>query len=116
MISEKPPLRIAVIGAGQFGQNHCRVVHESRARLCAIVDADAARAAAAAAQYGTQPLTDARELAGRVDAAVVAVPTSAHAEIGCLLLEAGIDVLVEKPIAGDLAAADRLIASAESHG
>ena len=111
-----PQPRVAVIGAGQFGQNHCRVVHESRARLCAIVDADATRASDAAARYNTRPLTDARGLAGQVDAAVVAVPTSAHAEIGCLLLEAGIDVLVEKPIAGDLAAADRLIAAAERHG
>jgi predicted dehydrogenase len=111
-----PQPRVAVIGAGQFGQNHCRVVHESRARLCAIVDTDATRAADAAARYNTRPLTDARGLAGQVDAAVLAVPTSAHAEIGCLLLEAGIDVLVEKPIAGDLAGADRLIAAAERHG
>src|ERR1700730_15577908 len=97
-----PQHRVAVIGAGQFGQNHCRVVHESRARLCAIVDADAARATAAAAHYSTRPLPHAGGLTGQVDAAVVADPTSAHAEIGCLLLEAGIDVLVEKPIAGDL--------------
>ena len=54
-------------------------------------------------------LTDYRELAGKVDAAIVAVPTSAHAEIGCALMEAGIDVLVEKPIAPDLASADRLV-------
>ena len=51
---------------------------------------------------------DYRELAGKVDAAIVAAPTSAHAEIGCWLLEHGIDVLVEKPIAPDLESADRL--------
>jgi predicted dehydrogenase len=61
-------------------------------------------------------LSDYHELAGRVDAAVVAAPTSVHAEIGCWLLEAGIDVLVEKPIAADLAGAERLIGAAEKAG
>ena len=99
--------RVAVIGAGQFGQNHCRVARQStRAELTAVVDCDPARGG----------LTDYRELAGKVDAAIVATPTSAHAEIGCWLLEHGIDVLVEKPIAPDLESADRLIAAAERHG
>ncbi len=112
-----PQPRVAVIGAGAFGQNHCRVVHESdRAQLTAIVDTDPARAAEAAARYGAVALTDARELAGQVDAAIIAAPTTVHSEIGCLLLEAGIDVLVEKPIAPDLAAADRLIEAAARHG
>jgi predicted dehydrogenase len=109
--------RLAVVGAGQFGKNHCRVVHESaRAQLCFVVDRDAARAAEQAGLYGAQPLTDARELAGQVDAAVVAVPTTAHEDIGRMLLEAGIDVLVEKPIAPDLEQADRLIDAAVRHG
>jgi predicted dehydrogenase len=100
-------LRIAVIGAGQFGQNHCRVVRQSmRAELTAVVDIDPSRAT----------LADYRELAGKVDAAIVATPTSAHAEAACWLLEHGIDVLVEKPIAHDLESADRMIAAAESHG
>src|ERR1022692_4853216 len=111
-----PPMsqpRIAVIGAGAFGQNHCRVVHQSpRATLAAIVDTDAARATEAAARYQTLALTDARGLAGKVDAAIIAAPTTVHAEIGCHLLDAGIDVLVEKPIARDLAPADRLIDAA----
>ena len=53
---------------------------------------------------------------GKVDAAIVAAPTSAHAEIGCRLLDAGIDVLVEKPIAATLADADRLIEAAARNG
>jgi predicted dehydrogenase len=114
-MSQKP--RVAVIGAGAFGQNHCRVVHESeRAQLAAIVDTDAARAAAAAGQYQTEALTDARELAGKVDAAIIAAPTTFHSDIGCALLEAGIDVLVEKPIAHNLTGADRLVEAAERHG
>jgi predicted dehydrogenase len=109
--------RVAVIGAGAFGQNHCRVVHESvRAQLAAIVDTDSARAAEAAARYQTVALTDARELPGKIDAAIIAAPTTLHADIGCFLLAAGIDVLVEKPIAIDLAAADRLIEAAARAG
>jgi predicted dehydrogenase len=93
------------------------VVHESEhAELAAIVDTDAARAAELAAKYNTVALTDARELVGRADGAIVAVPTTRHAEVGCLLLDAGLDVLVEKPIATDLAEADRLIAAAERGG
>jgi predicted dehydrogenase len=108
---------MAVVGAGQFGKNHCRVVHESpRAELVAVVDADPSRAAEMAALYGAQALGDCGELAGRVDAAVVAVPTTAHEQVGCALLAAGIDLLVEKPIAADLDSAGRLVDAAERHG
>ncbi len=93
------------------------MVHESvRAQLAAIVDTDSARAAEAAARYQTVALTDARELPGKIDAAIIAAPTTVHADIGCFLLAAGIDVLVEKPIAIDLAAADRLIEAAARAG
>jgi predicted dehydrogenase len=110
-------IRLAVIGAGHFGRNHCRVVHESaRAELRFVVDSDAARAAESAALYGAQALTDARELAGQVDAAIVAVPTAIHEEIGCMLLSAGIDVLMEKPMAPGMESAGRLIAAAERNG
>jgi predicted dehydrogenase len=110
-------IRTAVIGAGQFGRNHCRVVHESpRAELAFIVDTDLARAAEVAAQFGSLVLTDFRALAGQVDAAIVATPTTVHEEVASGLLEAGIDVLVEKPITPDLASAARLIDTAERHG
>jgi predicted dehydrogenase len=109
--------RLAVIGAGQFGKNHCRVIHESeRAELVAVVDAAPERAAEMAAAYGARAFTDFREAAALVDAAVVAVPTTSHEPVGCALLESGADVLVEKPIAQDLAAADRLVETAARHG
>jgi predicted dehydrogenase len=112
---DKP--RIAVVGAGQFGLNHCRVVSQSpRAALAGIVDIDRARAADAAAQYSCAALTSPGQLQGKADAAIVAVPTSHHADVGCLLMEAGLDVLVEKPIAPDLAAADRLLETAVRTG
>jgi len=93
------------------------VVHESeRAELSAVVDIDSARAAETAALYQSQPFTSAREISGKVDAAIVSVPTTAHESVGCALLEAGADVLVEKPIAPDLAAAGRLVEAAERNG
>ena len=81
-----------------------------------MVDTDAARAAESAAFYHAEPLADARALAGKVDAAIVAVPTTAHEAVALALIEAGIDVLVEKPIAPDLGAADALVAAAARHG
>jgi predicted dehydrogenase len=110
-------IRTAVIGAGQFGRNHCRVVHESpRAQLAFVVDTDVVRAAEAAAQYDARAIGDFRALAGQVDAAIVATPTTVHEEVASALLEAGIDVLVEKPITPDLASAARLIEVAERGG
>lgn len=104
-------IRVAVVGAGQFGRNHVRVAREAeRAELVAVVDTDPARAAEAA--DGVLALTSHRELAGLADAAIVAAPTAAHADIGCDLMEAGLDVLIEKPIAPDLASAGRLIETA----
>jgi predicted dehydrogenase len=92
-------------------------VHESaRAQLCAVVDTNLARAAELAALYGAEALADAGQLAGKVDAAIVAAPTTMHAEIGSMLAAAGIDIFVEKPIAPDLASASRLIEAAERHG
>ena len=84
--------------------------------MVAVVDIDATRAAEVASLYGGLPLTDYRELGGRVDAAVVAAPTSAHEQIGCFLVDAGIDVLVEKPLTPDVESADRLVRTAEKSG
>ena len=86
------------------------------ATLAAVVDSAPGRAAEAAAPFGCAAYEEIQQLKGKVDAAVVAVPTIAHAEVGCALLEAGIDVLVEKPIAPDLASADRLIDAARRRG
>ncbi len=111
------PTRIAVVGAGAFGRNHIRVLSEcAGAVLAGVADTDPERAAAMAKQYGGAAFGSHRELAGKVDAAIVAAPTCVHAEIGCELLAAGIDVLVEKPIAAEREGAERLIEAAERHG
>ena len=110
-------VRIAVIGAGAFGRHHLRVLKQLPAcELTAVVDSNAERARAAAAEFGCAGLEDIRELAGRVEAAVVAAPTSLHAGIGCVLLESGIDVLVEKPIAANYDEGKRLVDVAGRHG
>ena len=87
-----------------------------RASLTAIVDPDPAKLAAAEVPEDCLRLSDIRQLAGKVDAAIVAVPTTLHESVGVALLETGIDVLVEKPIAPSLEAADRLIAAADANG
>jgi predicted dehydrogenase len=112
-------MRVAVIGAGQFGRNHVRVVAQSpRAELAAVIDRDADRARQAAAEFcpSAAVLTDYREAARVADAAVVAAPTSAHAEIGCALMEQGLDVLVEKPLAATVAEAEQLTDTARRTG
>ena len=108
--------RIAVIGAGSFGKNHVRVARENpRADLRFVVDADLIRAREQAGE-GVRFTADFNDVIGKVDAAILAVPTIRHAEIGCALLEAGIDVLVEKPIAPALDEADQLVNAAERNG
>jgi len=109
-------IRVAVVGAGVFGRHHLRVLSQSlNATLVGVVDADPERAAVAAAEHNCLTFATLGELQGNVDAAVVAVPTSLHAEVGCELLESGIDVLVEKPIAADLPSARRLVDTAAEH-
>jgi predicted dehydrogenase len=110
-------IRVAVIGAGVFGRHHLRVLSQSlNATLVGVVDADPERAAQAAAEHNCLTFATLGELQGNIDAAVVSTPTSLHADIGCELLAAGIDVLVEKPIAADLTSGRRLVGTAAEHG
>ncbi|MCX6623616.1 MAG: Gfo/Idh/MocA family oxidoreductase, partial [Acidobacteria bacterium] len=110
-------IRMAVAGVGSFGKNHARVIREcERAELVAVVDRDPERAAAIASEFQCEAAPSLDALGGRIDAAVVAVPTEAHAEVGCQLLAAGVHVLVEKPIAPGLASALRLTEAASAAG
>ena len=108
-------LRVAVVGCGDFGRNHVRVYRELGAEIAGVYDVDSARRAQVAAEFGVPVLEGIENLAGRVEAASVAVPTREHARVGCALLERGIDVLMEKPMAASLAEADHLISSARRH-
>ncbi len=109
-------IRVAVAGCGEFGRNHARVYREiESAELVGVFDTDPARAAAFAQEFKTQAFSTLQEMRGRVDAASVAVPTIAHAEVGCALMGLGVDVLVEKPMAKDLGDADALLAAAKKY-
>ena len=109
-------IRVAVIGAGVFGRHHLRILKQSgNAQLVALLDPHAERAQAAAQEYGCEAVASVEELYGRIDAAVVAAPTSFHAEMGVPLLEHGIDVMVEKPIAGNREDAACLVDAAARH-
>ena len=89
---------------GSFGRNHLRVIHESnQAELAGVFDANAEVGGEAAARYQCPNFKSLEELASNADAAIVATPTVTHAEIGCRLMELGLDVLVEKPIAATVA-------------
>jgi predicted dehydrogenase len=102
--------RIAVVGAGSFGRNHLRVIHQSpHADLAGVFDIDDARARQAAEAHACPVFDSLDQLASNADAAVIATPTITHADIGCLLLGLGLDVMVEKPIAHEPAAARRLV-------
>lgn len=109
--------RAAVVGVGYLGRFHTeKWVATPGAELVAVVDTDAERARELAARFGCRALTDVRELHGLVDCASVVVPTPLHREVGVGLLEAGIDVLVEKPIAATLDEARELVRVAEACG
>jgi predicted dehydrogenase len=110
-------LRVAVVGVGALGRHHARILAAlPGARLVAVVDTNRPRADEIAHAAGTRALYDARDLAGEVDAVTVAVPTKTHAEIALPLLEAGVPVLVEKPLAHTLADADAMIAASARTG
>lgn len=109
--------RIAVLGAGSFGKNHIRIIHEALdVHLSGVLDADPARVSAAAAERGCPVFATLEEVAQASDAAVIATPTITHAEFGCRLMELGCDVLVEKPIAHDEASGQALIDTAQRTG
>jgi predicted dehydrogenase len=94
-------VRIAVVGAGAFGRNHARVLRDLEGvELVGIVDTDAAKAEELAQNYQTNPFCNVEQILSLADAAVVATPTSTHEEVAANLLRAGLDILVEKPIAG----------------
>jgi predicted dehydrogenase len=111
-MSEESKLRAGVVGTGALGRHHARILSQlPGVEMVGIYDVRREQAEAVAAEHGCRVWDNLEELAGRLDAAVVAVPTVAHAEIGGALLRRGLHVLVEKPIASTLAEADALLAA-----
>jgi len=113
-VEQRRAKRYAVVGVGHLGRFHAeKYALLPGAELVAVVDIDAGRARNTAEKHGCEALTDHRALVGKVDGASVSVPTLAHFPVVRDLLEAGIDVLVEKPIAANLKEADVLVRLAE---
>jgi predicted dehydrogenase len=109
-------LRLAVIGTGALGRHHARILSQMAAvELVAVADTNAPAASAVAAACRTRCTGDYRELLDQVEAVVVAVPTFAHCEVAGAFLEAGVHVLVEKPIASTVAQARELVELARRH-
>jgi predicted dehydrogenase len=115
-------INVAVIGVGAFGRNHARVYQQLQqtgsVRLVGVVDPDTARADAIAREFGCKAFGSIEQMLtthGEVQAASVAVPTVLHLEVARSLMHAGIDVLIEKPLAATLSEADELIRLASEH-
>ena len=116
-------LQVAVCGAGVFGHNHLRIYRELKSAgvpvaLVAIVESNPVQAAVLESDWGVPVFTSVEQCLAtkRIDAASVCVSTSAHHAIASTLLTAGVDVLVEKPLAASLAEADNLIHLAAQQG
>lgn len=106
-------MKVAVIGTGHLGQAHARIYASlPQAELVAVCDINEAAGRAIAEKHNTRFVRDYRELLDAVEAVSIATPTVNHHEITCACLQAGIHVLVEKPIARTLAEADEMIALA----
>lgn len=103
-------IRTAVVGAGYLGRFHAlKYAKLPQVELIAVVDLVPERAKAVARETNAKPMTDFRELKGRVDAVTVAVPTTDHHRVATWLMQAGIHVLVEKPMAATLEQAQEMV-------
>ncbi|MEO8500230.1 MAG: Gfo/Idh/MocA family oxidoreductase, partial [Vicinamibacteria bacterium] len=110
-------LRVGVVGTGALGTHHSRVFAQlSEATLTTVFDIDPGRAKSAGEPFGARVAGSLDDFISGVDAAVVAVPTAAHAEVAGRLIQAGRHVLVEKPITSTLEEAEALVALAGAKG
>lgn len=110
-------LRTAVIGVGHLGREHARVYAAlEEVDLVSVCDINEATGQEIAARHGVKFTRDFRDLFGTVDAVSVATPTVVHHEVTCAFLNAGLHVLVEKPIARTIEESDEMIALAEARG
>jgi predicted dehydrogenase len=111
------PIRVGVIGVGNMGQHHTRVLSLLKdVELVGVADINVERGLDTASKYRVRFFEDYHDLLPRVDAVCIAVPTRLHHSVGMTCLQAGIHVLIEKPIAASISEAESLVnAAAESH-
>jgi predicted dehydrogenase len=111
------PVRVGVIGIGNMGWHHARVLSLLKdAELVGVADPDAARGELATQQFGCRWFADYAQLLEQVDAVCIAVPTLLHHRVGLVCLQAGRHVLIEKPIAASQEEATELIRAADRAG
>jgi predicted dehydrogenase len=111
------PLKTGVVGTGYLGRLHARVLTEmDEVDVVGFVEPDDEKAAEVKENLGLRRFRSTAELAPHVECAVVATPTILHAEVASTLLEAGCDVMIEKPITSEPDSARRLIELAASQG
>jgi predicted dehydrogenase len=111
------PLRVAVIGAGHLGRIHARIAAGlPEIELVAVVDPVKEVRQRVAEEAHTRPVADYREVIGEIEAAIVATPTVTHHAIGRELLASGVPLLVEKPLAPNVAEANELVSLARRQG
>lgn len=107
-------LKVGVVGVGYLGRQHARIYATMpEVELIGVVDTDAGVARSVADQYGCQAWSDVDSLVEHAQAVSIAVPTSRHAQVTHPFIQAGVHVLLEKPIAATLAEAELLVARAE---
>jgi len=107
-------INVGVVGVGYLGKFHAeKYVASAKAKLVAVVDTDQARAQEIGAAVGVDATTDYRALFGRVKCVSIAVPTRFHYQVARDFIDAGVDVLVEKPLTADIAEARELVAAAQ---
>ncbi|MEO6222228.1 MAG: Gfo/Idh/MocA family oxidoreductase, partial [Vicinamibacterales bacterium] len=117
MTANGPGVRIGVVGVGHLGRHHARLLAASSgAQLVGIADVSPERAGAAEKANGCPSYSDYRALIGKVDAVSIAVPTLDHLRVARDFLDAGVHVLVEKPMTSTLAEAQELVALADRAG
>jgi predicted dehydrogenase len=110
-------LRLGVIGVGSLGFHHARILStRDDVRFSGIHDLSAARSAEVADKLGVPAAAEMDALLAQCDAVVIAVPTNAHESVALAAIERGVHVLIEKPIAPTLEAADRIVAAADAAG
>jgi predicted dehydrogenase len=122
VLTSDSPINVAVVGVGAFGRNHARVYEQLQqaglVRLVGVVDSETSRADAVAREFGCKSFGSVEQMLtthSEVQAASVAVPTVKHLAVSRLLMEAGVDVLIEKPVASTIAEAGEIGELADRH-